>query len=76
VAAALMTELVRIAPDRNIFAKLQRENGSPSGFLKAIGDRYMAEQLARNEVPAALLSGQSEAVEAYRKRRQAYLLYD
>lgn len=75
VAAALMTELVRIAPERNLFAKLQRDNGSPSGFLKAIGDRAMAEQLARNEVPESLVSGHSEALDAYHERRKTYLLY-
>ena len=75
VLAALIVELVRIAPDRNLFADYLREDGSPSGFLKALGSREMAEQLANNEIPGQLLSQDSEALKAFRERRKQYLLY-
>ena len=75
VNAALMAELVQIAPDRNVFAKYLKENGSPAGFLKALGKREMAEKLANNEVPGELVSGQSKELEAFLERRKSYLLY-
>ena len=50
VLAALMTELVNIAPEKNLFSKLTRDNGSPSGFLKALGRRDLA-------VPSPLRTG-------------------
>ena len=75
VLAGLITELLRIAPERNLFADYLRENGSPSGFLKALGKRAMAEQLARNEVPEGLTEGRSEKLEAFLERRDRYLLY-
>lgn len=75
VLAALISELVRIAPERNLFAKYLKEDGSATGFLKALGDRVMAEQLATNEVPDGLLAGRSEKLEAFLERRDRYLLY-
>jgi len=75
VLAALIIELVRIAPERNLFADYLREDGSPSGFLKALGDRSIAERLARNEIPEGLVSGTSEELEAFLVRREQYLLY-
>lgn len=75
VLAVLIIELVRIAPERNLFADYLLENGKPSGFLKALGDRAMAEQLAQNEVPDGLLAGRSEKLEAFLERRDRYLLY-
>lgn len=75
VLAALISELARIAPERNLFAKYLRDDGSPAGFLKALGSRAMAEKLARNEVPEELLSGRSEALEAFLQRRETYRLY-
>jgi uncharacterized protein YbbC (DUF1343 family) len=75
VLAVLIIELVRIAPERNLFADYLLESGKPSGFLKALGDRAMAEQLARNEVPEGLTEGRSEKLEAFLERRDRYLLY-
>jgi uncharacterized protein YbbC (DUF1343 family) len=75
VAAALMSELVGIAPEQHIFADFLKEDGSPTGFLKALGDRSMAEQLAVNEVLQGLVSGESERLRAFLERRNDYLLY-
>ena len=75
VLAALISELVGAAPDRNLFADYLREDGSPSGFLKALGDRSIAEALARNEVPPELLNPDTEAFRAFLERREKYLLY-
>ena len=74
-ALALIAELAELAPDENLFADYLREDGSPSGFLKALGQREIAEALARNEVPPALLNPDSEAFRAFLQRREAYLLY-
>jgi len=75
VLGALIAELAQIAPDKDLFADFLREDGSPSGFLKAIGQRDIAEKLAANEVPPALLNPDSEAFRAFLQRREAYLLY-
>ncbi len=75
VLAVLIIELVRIAPERNLFAGYLLDNGQPSGFLKALGNRAMAEQLARNEIPEGLSPGGSEELDAFLERRDRYLLY-
>lgn len=76
VLAALIAELAYMAPDKGLFADYLREDGSPSGFLKALGKRDMAEQLAENEVPETLVSGHSPGLEAFLLRREAYLIYE
>lgn len=76
VLAALIAELAYMAPDKGLFADYLREDGSPSGFLKALGKRDMAEQLAENEVPETLVSGHSPELEAFLLRREAYLIYE
>ena len=75
VLGALIAELAYLAPDRNLFADYLREDGSPSGFLKALGKRDMAERLAENEVPEELLNPDTEAFRAFLQRREGYLLY-
>ena len=75
VLGALVAELAELAPDKNLFADYLREDGSPSGFLKALGKRDIAESLARNEVPPALLNPDSEAFRAFLQRREEYLIY-
>jgi uncharacterized protein YbbC (DUF1343 family) len=62
VLAALIMELVRAAPERNLFAKYLRDDGSPAG-------------LSRNQVPEALISGTTPELEAFKERRKSYLLY-
>jgi hypothetical protein len=74
--AALIAELAHIAPGRNLFADYLREDGSPSGFLKALGRRDIAWALSQNEVPEELLSGRSAAFEAFLQRRESYLIYE
>ncbi len=74
VGLALMAELVEIAPDQNLFANYENEDGSATGFLKALGSRHMAEQLARNHPPAPSAAEQV-AFKAYLERRESYLLY-
>jgi hypothetical protein len=76
VLGALIAELAELAPDENLFADYLREDGSPSGFLKALGQREIAEALARNEVPPALLNPDSEAFRAFLQRREGYLVYE
>ena len=75
VLGALIAELAYLAPDKNLFADYLREDGSPSGFLKALGKRDMAEALAENEVPEALLNPDTEAFRAFLQRREGYLIY-
>ena len=75
ISAGLMTELVKIAPEQEIFANYLKDDGSATGFLKALGDRSIAEQLSRNEVSQALLSRDSKELQAFRERRETYLLY-
>jgi uncharacterized protein YbbC (DUF1343 family) len=75
VLGALISELAGAAPGRNLFADYLREDGSPSGFLKALGDRSIAEALARNQIPAKLTNPDSEAFRAFLERRESYLLY-
>ena len=76
VMAALIAELAHIAPERNLFADYLREDGSPSGFLKALGRRDIGWALSQNEVPEELLTGRSAEFEAFLQRREGYLLYD
>ena len=76
VLGALIAELAELAPDENLFADYLREDGSPSGFLKAIGRRDIAEKLAVNEVPESLVSGRSPGLEAFLQRREGYLIYE
>jgi uncharacterized protein YbbC (DUF1343 family) len=76
VMAALIAELAHIAPERNLFADYLREDGSPSGFLKALGRRDIAWALSQNEVPEELLTGRSAAFEAFLQRRESYLIYE
>ncbi|MBT8039654.1 MAG: DUF1343 domain-containing protein [Xanthomonadales bacterium] len=75
VLGALISELADAAPDRNLFADYLRKDGSPSGFLKALGDRSIAGALAQNQIPAALVNTDSEAFRAFLERRESYLLY-
>jgi uncharacterized protein YbbC (DUF1343 family) len=75
VGAALMAQLVATAPDQRIFAGYLNDDGSATGFLKALGNRSIAEALAENRVPDALVTGESEALEAFRARRADYLIY-
>ena len=76
VMGALAAELARLAPDRNLFSDYLREDGSPSGFLKALGNRDIARSLSRNEVPEELLDGRSPGLEAFLQRRASYLIYE
>lgn len=76
VLGALIAELAQAAPEKNLFADYLRENGSPSGFLKALGRREMAERLAAGEVPEELLTGRSPELEAFVQRRASYLIYE
>ena len=75
VGAALMAQLVGLAPDEHIFARYLNDDGSATGFLKALGDRSIAEALAGNRVPEALVGGNSESLDAFRARRAEYLIY-
>jgi len=75
IGAALMAQLAGIAPEQRIFANYLNEDGSATGFLKALGDRTIAETLAGNRVPESLVTGESEALEAFRARRADYLIY-
>ena len=70
-----MSALVHQAPEQQIFAKFLAENGSATGYLKALGSLELAQRLARNEEPH-LNAEQQEKLDAYLQRRQAYLLYD
>ena len=76
VMGTLIAELARVAPDRNLFLNYLREDGSPSGFLKALGKRDHAMALSRNEVPEELVTGRSAELEAFVQRRGSYLIYD
>ena len=76
VLAALITELSNIAPEKNLFSKLTRDNGSPSGFLKALGRRDLAASLAGKGVPEDILTGHYDGLKAYLERRKTYLLDD
>ena len=56
-------------------ARYLNDDGSATGFLKALGDRAIAEALAENRVPEALATGESEALHDFLKRRAGYLIY-
>jgi uncharacterized protein YbbC (DUF1343 family) len=75
VGAALMAQLVGIAPEQALFADYQNDDGSATGFLKALGDRAIAAALAENRVPESLITGESEARRAFEARRANYLIY-
>ena len=75
IGAALMAELAAIAPDQDLFARYLDDDGSATGFLKALGDLSIAEALAENRVPETLLTGVSESIEAVRARRVDDLIY-
>ena len=75
VGLALMGELARAAPEQRLFEALTREDGSPSGFLKAIGLRRLAEHLAANKDPADLAVYMDVELDAFRARREQYLIY-
>jgi uncharacterized protein YbbC (DUF1343 family) len=75
VGAALMAQLAEIAPEQAIFARYLNDDGSATGFLKALGDRAIAEALAENRVPQALVTGESQALRDFMKRRAGYLIY-
>lgn len=75
VGLALMSALVHQAPEQQIFAKFLAENGSATGYLKALGSLELAQRLAQNEEPH-LNAEQQAKLDAYLQRRQAYLLYD
>ena len=75
VGAALMAQLAEIAPEQAIFARYLNDDGSATGFLKALGDRAIAEALAENRVPQALVTGESQALRDFTKRRTGYLIY-
>ena len=74
VASALSAELIRAAPEQDLFDALDNGNGQASMFLKALGDRSLAEKLARNE-PVAFEGESSESLDAFRENRVKYLLY-
>ena len=75
VGTALMAQLAEIAPEQAIFARYLNDDGSATGFLKALGDRAIAEALAENRVPQALVTGESQALRDFMKRRAGYLIY-
>lgn len=74
VGLALMSELVRIAPERELFRNYLNEDSSATGFLKALGSRYIAEQLVENQAPVPTTSNWKN-FEAFLARRQRYLVY-
>jgi uncharacterized protein YbbC (DUF1343 family) len=74
VAAALMGALIEIAPERGLFDALGKADGTPSMYLKALGDRALAIKLARNEAEA-LESAEERARAAFMERRARYLIY-
>lgn len=74
VAAALMQELIRQAPEQSLFAGMEKPGGSASMFLKALGNRKLATSLARND--ASVLDGPEDPeLTAFRERRARYLIY-
>ena len=75
VGLALMAALVELAPEQGVFADFVKEDGSATGYLKALGSRELAEELAANRPP--LISGEQQArLDAFLTRRERYLLYD
>ena len=63
-----MAQLVGIAPEERLFARYLNDDGSATGFLKALGDRSIAEALAGN---GAGSGGRSEAKETEAPGTQA-----
>ena len=74
VLTALMLELMHAAPERKLFDALDNGNGQATMFLKALGDRSLAELLARNKLDAFETTG-NQALESFRERRLKYLIY-
>jgi len=74
VGLAVMGALVRQAPEQHLFRDYLKEDGSATGFLRALGSRAMAEQLAANQLPARSESERSR-FEEFLERRKNYLLY-
>lgn len=74
VASVLMKVLAEAAPERRLFDPVEQAGGSASMFLKALGDRSLAEELARNET-GSLHGKEDEALAEFRQRRARYLLY-
>lgn len=75
ISLALMSELVNIVPEQNVFKVFLKEDGSATGFLRAIGSRNLAEQLAKNGDPALLALSMQKNLERFMQRRQKYLIY-
>lgn len=75
VSRELMTAMNRIAPEQAVFGGLDL-TGEPSMFLKALGDKPMAESLAKGEDPAVHLKRMAGERADFIRRRQQYLLYE
>ena len=75
IGLALMSELAKIAPEQNVFKAFLQKDGSATGYLRAIGSRKLAEQLAKNGDPALLALSMQKNLQSFMKRRQKYLIY-
>jgi len=75
IGLALMSELANTAPEQNVFKVFLREDGSATGYLRALGSRILAEQLAKNGDPSVLAISMQKNLESFMKRRQKYLIY-
>lgn len=74
VSLELMAALLRAAPEENAFRK---ERGARYDmFLKSLGDRELAEAMAEGEDPRRHRKRLESEIEAFRKRRAPYLIYD
>lgn len=76
ISFALMTTLESIAPQQKIFSGAVRTDGSPSGFLKALGSRQLAGLLASQASTDQWSKAEQKALREFMKRRQQYLIYD
>ena len=74
VAQALAVELIRTAPERQLFDAMETASGKVSMYLKAHGDRGLAKLLAENDLNAYSKTDKS-ALESFRERRSEYLIY-
>jgi uncharacterized protein YbbC (DUF1343 family) len=72
---ALMAALVEQAPEQDVFADFVKEDGSTTGYLKALGSRELAEELAANR-PPVISDEQQARLRAFLERREQYLLYE
>ena len=52
-----------------------KPDGSPSGFLKALGDRKLAELLVAGQALNTWQAQHAERIKDFRQRRQQYLIY-